>query len=263
MELTIGETVIHYEDTGSGVPLLLLHAFPMDGRMWREQRALADVARVIVPDLRGSGQSSVTTPPYTMEQMGRDMFALLNSLEIDRAVIMGDSMGCYVAFSMYEMHPERVKALVLSDTRPQADNPEAKERRQRTVEGLRVEGTSFLSSRVDDLFSPVTHAERPELVAEFQAIAMEQNPEGLAGQTLAMAARPDRLKLLPAIHVRTLVLCGEDDKVSPPDAMQEMARMIPASIYHRIPRAGHLAPLENPEEVNPLLRDFLVSLPEV
>ncbi|HEY3416617.1 MAG TPA: alpha/beta fold hydrolase [Armatimonadota bacterium] len=263
MELTIGETVIHYEEMGRGTPLLLLHAFPMDGRMWREQHVLADIAHVIIPDLRGVGRSSVTPPPYTMEMLGRDMFALLNSLEIDRAVVMGDSLGCYVAFSMYEMHPERFKALVLTDTRPQADNPETKERRQRTVEGLRAEGTSFLSSRIDDLFSPVTHAERPELVAEFKAIAMEQNPEGLAGETLAMATRPDRLKLLPAIRVPTLVLCGVDDKPAPPDIMQEMARMIPGARFHLIPRAGHLSSLENPDEVNRLLRDFLASLPEV
>lgn len=261
MIATINGADIYYEVEGDGIPLLCLSAFPFDGRMWREQRALRDVARVIIPDLRGTGRSAVTEGPYTMELLAADMFGLLDHLGIDRAVVMGASMGVYVAFAMYAANPKRFRGFIIADSRAEADAPETVERRKKTVEGLLSEGVGILRDRVNDLFAATTRRERPELVEEMQAVAMSQNPRGLAEETLGMALRPDRTDLLPRIQTPTLVLCGEEDTVSPCHGMRQMAARIPGARFQAIPRAGHLAPLEQPGTVNAAVREFLEGLP--
>jgi pimeloyl-ACP methyl ester carboxylesterase len=260
MHITHHDVTLHYEDLGTGVPLVLLAAFPFDGRMWREQVGLADVARLIVPDYRGTGRSAVAAGPSTMAVLAEDVIAILDALGLPRAVIAGCSVGCYVAFALYERFPERVRGLVLCDTRPEADNPEQQERRRKTVDGLLTQGTGILRDRVNDLFAPATLADRPELVAMMQAQALEQPAEGLANLTLGMAARPDRTALLPGIAVPTLVVCGEHDKVSPPAGMRAMAAQIPGARFVVIPDAGHLSPLEQPDLVNAAIREFLVGM---
>ena len=261
MILNIGEYSQYYEVVGSGIPLLCLPAFPFDGRMWREQRELGDIAQLIIPDLRGSGRSSVTEGSYTMNLLADDLLTLLDHLEIERAVVMGVSMGNYVAFAMYVKAPERIRALIIADTRAEADSPETAWRRQQTVVGLHSQGTVILHNRVLDLFAETTRRERPELVEEMLALAIAQNPRGLAGQTLGMALRPDRTSLLPYIQAPTLVLCGEEDTVSPCAGMARMAASIPGARFDTIARAGHLSPLEHPAAFNALVREFLLSLP--
>jgi len=261
MLLDIDGASLYYETVGSGIPLLCLPAFPFDGRLWREQRSLADIARLIIPDLRGVGRSSVTGGPYTMELMAEDMFSLLDHLRIDRAVVMGVSMGVYVAFAMYAANPKRFHGFVIADTRAEADSPETVERRKKTVDGLLSQGTGILHDRVNDLFATTTRRERPELVEEMQAMVREMNPRGLAEQTLGMALRPDRTGLLPCIQAPALVLCGEEDTVSPCDGMRQMAARISGARFHTIAHAGHLSPLEHPAAFNALVREFLKSLP--
>lgn len=263
MQLTIGELEMYYEITGEGTPLLCLPAFPFDHRMWRAQRPLDDIAQRILPDYRGTGASSLTPGPYTMDLLADDMLALLDHLRIDRVVVMGVSMGVYTAFALYAKAPERFRGFIIADTRAEADSAETAARRMRTVEGLRAEGTAFLRERVNDLFAATTRREHPELVEEMQAVALSQHPEGLAQITIGMALRPDRTDMLTQILTPTLVLCGEEDTVSPASGMLTMANLIPGSRFYLIPRAGHLSPLEHPAAVNLRIRDFLASLPPV
>jgi pimeloyl-ACP methyl ester carboxylesterase len=260
MHFTHSNAELYYEDLGHGVPLLCLAPFPFDGRLFREQHRLDDVARLLIPDYRGTGRSTVTEGPYTMDLLAEDMVGLLDHLGIAEAVVMGVSVGCYVAFSLFANHRKRVKALILADTRAEADTPEQAERRRKTVEGLRAEGPSILRSRVNDLFAATTRETCPTLVEEMQRQAMEQPAEGLAQLTLGMAERPDRTALLPQIGLPTLVLCGEQDTVSPPDGMRALADAIPGASFHLIPDAGHLSPLEQPQRVNAAIREFLESL---
>jgi len=260
MTIDINGFSLYYEEVGSGVPVLCLPPFPFDHRIWRNQQALEDAAWLIMPDLRGTGQSSVTGGPYLMELLANDQFALLDLLGIDQVVVMGVSMGVYVAFAMYAARPERIRALVLADSRPQADNTEQAERRRRTVEQLRTEGTGMLRDRVNDLFAETTRRERPQLVEEMQREAQGQPAEGLAQISLGMAERPDRMELLSRITAPTQVICGEEDKVSPPEVMIDMANQIPYARFALIPRAGHLAPLEQPEAFNEVVREFLGTL---
>lgn len=261
MFFQIGNVALYYEEIGKGIPVLALPPFPFDHQLWREQRSLGDVTRLITPDLRGVGRSTVTDGPYTMELLAVDMWLLLDSLGIDRVVVMGDSLGVYVAFAMYARKPERVRGLILADSRAEADTTEQAERRRKTVEGLRAEGTGALVDRINDLFAPTTKAESPSLVAEFQQIARGFHAEGLAQTMLGMALRPERTSLLGEITVPTLVLCGEDDTVSPPAGMLAMAEQIPGARFVLIPHAGHLAPLEQPAIFNDAVRQFLAGLP--
>jgi len=261
MLLDIDGFSLYYDTVGSGVPLLCLHAFPFDGRMWREQHSLGDAARLIIPDLRGVGRSSVTEGPSTMELMAEDMFSLLDHLEIEHAVVMGVSMGVYVAFAMYAANPGRFRGFIIADTRTEADNPQTVERRKKTVEGLLSQGTEILHDRVNDLFAETTRREHPALVEEMQAMVRGMNPRGLAEQTLGMALRPDRTGLLPSIQTPTLVLCGENDTVSPCDGMRQLAAHIPGARFVTIADAGHLSPLEHPAAFNARVREFLDSLP--
>ncbi len=260
MQFRFRDADLYYEDYGAGVPLLCLSAFPFDRRMWREQRALGDVARLLTADYRGIGGSALTPGPYTMDILADDMMALLDHADVKQAVVLGDSMGVYVAFSLLERHPERVRAVVFTDSRAEADTPEQAERRQVTADGLRSEGTGVLRARVDDLFAATTRRLRPELVDEMQTQVAGMNAEGLAWLALGMGLRHDRRALLPRIAVPALLLCGEEDTVSPPAGMQAMADAIPNADFHLIPHAGHLAPLEQPEVFNRHVRAFLATV---
>lgn len=260
MLLTLNDGTLYYEEIGEGIPLLCLPPFPFDHRLWCAQQPLAAQARLLLPDWRGTGQSPLSAGPYTMELLATDLLALLDHLHLERTVVMGVSMGVYVALALYAAAPERLSALVLADSRPQADSPDAAARRRATVDGLRTEGAAVLRQRVDDLFAETTRRERPALVEAMQQQVRETNPEGLAQLTLGIALRPDRQQMLAAIRVPTLVLCGEEDQVSPPAVMREMAADIPGARFHLIPRAGHLAPLEQPDAFNAAVGEFLSGL---
>lgn len=260
MHAHINGVEYYFEDLGDGIPLLCLSAFPYDSFMWRGMGALADIARLIIPDYRGIGRSGVTEGPTTMTKLADDMIALLDYLGIDQAVTVGDSMGGYVQFAMYARYPERVRALILNSTRPEADSHETLLRRQRTVEGLETQGMSVLRERVHELLSPYIRRETAWLVEEIQRRVAEGNAKGFAQLTLGMGLRHDHRDLLPNITVPTLVICGEDDLLTPPDAMKRMAAQIPNATFALVPHAGHLAPLEQPEAFNALVREFLREL---
>ena len=250
----------YVEVIGTGIPLLCLPAFPFSHIMYREQRELADSAQLILPDYRGTGRSSYTEGPYTMELLADDMLAILDALHIERAVVFGASMGIYVAFALYAAHPERFRGFVIADSRAEADTPDTAARREKTVQALRNEGTSFLRERVSDLFAATTRRENPALLEAMQQAALEEHASGLAEITRGMALRVDRRALLPRISTPTIVICGEEDTVSPPEGMRVMAAAIPNAAFHLIPKAGHLSPLEQPALINGILREFMSSL---
>lgn len=251
----------YFETLGHRHPLLCLPPFPFDHSFFREQVSLRDAARLILPDLRGSGRTEVTPGPYTMDLLAEDMLAVLDHLEVPRAVVMGVSMGAYVALAMVERAPARVQGLLLADTRADADTPEMAEHRRTTVVNLRAMGPKALNDRVRDLFGATTRRKSPDLVEAMQADVLRQPPEGLVQLTLGLAQRPDRNSLLPKIKVPTWVICGEEDTVSTPALMEPMAKAVPGAEFHLVPQAGHLVPLEQPVIFNQLVRDFLAQWP--
>lgn len=260
--VTVDGVRLVYDLRGQGIPVLWIHGFPLGRWLWDPQlEALAGIARSIAVDLRGFGGSGTPEGPYTMETYAADLRGLLDALGIERAVLAGLSMGGYVAFAFYAAYPERVRGLILADTRHQADTPEARANRYALIERIRAEGTpAAVEAFLPRLFGATTQRERPELVEALRRKMLTNPAAGLIGALQAMAERPDRTDLLPHIRVPTLVIAGEEDAVTPPDLARAMAEAIPGARLVVIPRAGHLANVEAPEAFNEAVRSFLQEL---
>lgn len=254
---------IAYDDTGrgAGLCLLLIHGFPLDGRMWRAQVSGLDaVARVIVPDLRGCGRSAVPPGPYTMEQHADDLVALLDHLGIKRAVVGGLSMGGYVALALWRRAAERVAGLVLMDTRAEADAPAAREARNSRIAAVRANGVGpFAEEQLGGLLAPASLA-NTELRRAALDLMRGQTSEGVIGALAGLRDRGDSTATLPTITAPTLVIVGAEDALTPPPVARDLAAAIPGAELVVIEAAGHLAPLENPGDVNRALAAFLARV---
>jgi pimeloyl-ACP methyl ester carboxylesterase len=249
--------------SGSGTPVVLLHAFPLDGRMWAPQvEALAGTYQAIVPDLRGFGAAR----EQAVEEAGVDLLAddvarLLDSLGLDRAVLCGLSMGGYVALAFARRHPGRLSGLVLADTRSARDDEQARARRLQMAERVLAEGTGFVPEvMLPRLLGDTSRRQRPELVERVTALIRDQDPRAIAGAQRGLAARPDAAGVLPSIVVPTLVVNGEEDRLPDPDEGRSLAAAIPGARFLLVEQAGHLVNLERPDAVNEALLDFLAPI---
>lgn len=256
---------IHYEDTGgTGPAIVLLHGFPFAAAVWQPQLEALTAAgwRAIAPDFRGHGKTPAGDGLFTMELYADDVLALLDRLKLEKAVVCGLSMGGYVALRLAEKAPARVRALALCDTRSEADGNPAKQLRAGAMKVVADKGVAFFADEfVKNLFSPPTLAGGRPCVGRVKDI-MKANPAlGVRGALLALAARPDATEFLPKIAVPTLVLVGEEDKLTPPALSEAMAKAIPGARLSVIPKAGHLSSLEEPEAFNADLLSFLNELP--
>jgi pimeloyl-ACP methyl ester carboxylesterase len=252
-----------YDDEGTGSAVVLLHGYPFNRSMWREQvEALSSKYRVITPDLRGLGVTrSDANQPATMEEMARDVAALLDELEIERVALCGLSMGGYVALAFYRRFPLRVRALVLADTRSQADTVEARRNREEQAEKILKDGMQAIA---DDFLKKVltaaTLAENPEMTKRVREMILRTDPKGAAGALRGMALRPDQTAFLEEILAPTLILVGSEDQITPPKDAELMRREIRGSRLQAIEEASHLSNLERPVEFNRALLDFLDAL---
>ena len=245
---------------GTGPPLVLLHSFPLHRGVWREQaRMLSATHQLIMPDLRGFGESGSAPEILTMDAAAADVAALLDRLGITGSVALaGLSMGGYVALAFAEAFPDRVSHLILCDTRAAADSPDKGAERLRTAAEVLHNGTVALVRGVpSQQLSPTTLAERPAVVAAVTHMAAAASSAAIAAALRGMAVRPDRTALLSRLTVPTLVLCGADDTLTPPEEMRAMAAAIPRAWFLTVPEAGHLAPLENPPPVTDAVQQFL------
>jgi 3-oxoadipate enol-lactonase len=254
---------VAYDDAGRGPVVVLLHGFPFDRSMWRAQsERLAGSFRVVAPDLRGHGGTSTTGEPSTMEEMAEDLAALLDELNVPRAVVCGLSMGGYVALAFYRAHPERVRALVLADTRPQADAEEARRTREETARRALGEGMEPIAdAMLPKLLSPRTRERAPEVVERLRAMMTGVSPRGAAAALRGMALRRDQTDTLSKIDVSTLVVVGSDDVITPPSDAEAMHQRVGSSRLVVIEGAGHVSNLERPDEFNRALEEFLEGLP--
>lgn len=252
---------INYEDEGQGTPVLFVHGFPLDHALWSQQLdGLASRARCIAPDLRGFGASG-REGPFSMDQYADDLVCLLDHLEVPRAVVAGLSMGGYVAFALWRSYPERVRALVLADTRATADDEAALAKRREMIEAARASGPQVVGERMlEGMVGRTSRQRSPEVVLEVRRI-MERAPlEGVVGAIEAMMARPDSTPDLARIDVPTLIIVGDEDVITPPAQSRAMHELIPGSRLEILEGAGHASNMERPAAFNHLLGEFLAQL---
>jgi 3-oxoadipate enol-lactonase len=250
-------------DAGAGPAVLLLHAFPLDHRIWDAQiEALATSYRVIAPDLRGFGQSEATGGRVSMSQFAADLAGLLDELGVTAPVTLaGLSMGGYIALAFWQAYAHRLQALILCDTRAAADPPDVAAGRLATAERVLAEGAEFLAqSMLPRLLSPHTIQRRPEIVAALRQVILANDPRGIAAAACGMAVRPDMTAALGRIRCPTLVIVGHDDAAAPPSEMRAIAAAIPAARFVEIADAGHLSSVEKPVEVSGAMLEFLGHL---
>jgi 3-oxoadipate enol-lactonase len=239
--------------------LVLLHAFPLNARMWERQLALASGGwRVIVPQLRGFDGGAADPPASSIDDYAGDVIDLLDALHVEEAVIAGLSMGGYIAFAVLRHAARYVHALVLADTKSQADSPEAVEGRKRLLQVVSEKGPSAVADEmVPKLLGETTRRERPDVAARVRELVLSNSTEAIAGAIRALMSRPDSTPLLSTIHVPTLIVVGAEDTLTPPAHAEEMHRAIAGSELVQIPSAGHLANLEQPEPFDAALARFL------
>ncbi|HLE78196.1 MAG TPA: alpha/beta hydrolase [bacterium] len=261
MNVRVNGIDLAYDDRGSGIPLVLLHGFPFSRRMWRPQAdVLSQACRLITPDLRGFGESTGT--PSSLEELADDVHALVEHLGFPTFVLGGFSMGGYVAFRYVATHPDRLTALLLLDTRADADSPEARQRRYAGIERIQTEGPAgFLEDFLKLVLSADSVENRPMIVGEVRRMMAATPVPSLIGGLKALAERPDSLPLLAQLTVPTLIAVGDADKATPPEASEKMHEQIAGSTLVVVPGAGHLSPLEQPAHVNAAVLEFLGWLP--
>jgi len=252
---------VHFQDTGNGKEVvLLLHAFPLHSGMWARQiAALSPRYRVIAPDYRGLGKSEPGPAASTMALLTDDVLAVLQNLAVDRAAVVGLSMGGYLAFEVYRRAPGLFRGLVLCDTRAGADAPEGAANREKFAQTTLERGLSW----VTDEMTPKLLKPEPDApaVKEVRSLISGGTPAGVAAAQRGMAKRPDSTATLAAITCPTLVVVGAEDTLTPPPESEKMAKAVKGAKLVKVPGAGHLPNIENPEAFNKALLDFLAKLP--
>jgi 3-oxoadipate enol-lactonase len=264
LRASINGIELGYDDHGVGQPIIFLHAFPLNRSMWTGlTTALLSEPRfrLVTFDWPGFGESNLHDRVSTMEQFADDVAALMDMLGMQQAVLCGLSMGGYVAFAFLRKYPQRVKALILADTRPGADSEEAKANREQVARLVEEQGVdAFADLQIPKLLAEYTRQHHPEIEVRVRQMFNIATPEGIAAASRGMAQRADATDLLAAITCPTLVVVGANDSLTPPAVAQAYARDIPGAQVAVVPLAGHLSNLEQPDAFLDVVRPFLMSL---
>lgn len=257
----VGDTEIAYDDVGSGLPVVFLHAFPLNRTMWDPQiTALIGESRCIAVDFRGLGESS-GGEPYSMDRYADDVASVLDTLQIARAVVVGLSMGGYVAFALWRRHRERIRALVLADTRATPDTSEAAERRRELIKVAETQGMAAVANaQITGLVGKTTRERRPDIYDSMHRMIAQAPTDGVVGALTALMNRPDSTATCATIDVPTLVICGDEDVLTPPKEGAKLSEAIRGSRFEILQGAGHLSNVERPAAFNTVVSEFLASL---
>jgi 3-oxoadipate enol-lactonase len=252
-------TDIIFRTAGAGPAVVLLHAFPLSAAAWSAQMsALEGEAALAAPDMPGFGASQGAEPVEEIDQLATVVLDGARARGIQDAVIVGNSMGGYLAFALMRLEPAFVRGLALINTRATADSDQARANRLALIERVQREGCGFLVEEwPQGAVSPLTVRERPEVMDSIREMIRQAKPRGVIAAQRAMAGRPDSTSLLAGIRVPTLVVHGLDDPIVAEAEARAMAAAIPSAAFVGIPGAGHLPNLEDPAPVNAALRDLL------
>ena len=257
-----GDAEIVYWTLGDGPPVVLLHPFPANHEFWLPvAAALATRYRLVLPDLRGHGESGVGEGPATMEKHAADIAGVMDDAKVGRAPLVGVSIGGYVLFEFWRKHRGRVAALGLCNTKAPSDSPEARAGRLQAANDVLERGTEpFFESMIPKLMGKTTREMRPDLVDGALRMMRKMSPEGIAQVQRGMAARPDSRDTLKTINVPTMLVTGDEDLMTGANEAELMRQHLPGSQLCVIPKAGHYSPWEQPEDTTKILRVFLDGL---
>lgn len=258
-KITSGDAEISYDLSGRGAPVVLLHPFPANHELWLPLAPLlASRYRLIMPDLRGHGESGLGEGPALMEKHATDIARLMTALAVDRAPMVGVSIGGYVLFEFWRRFPGRARALVLANTKAPRDAPEARAARLEAARDVVERGTEpFFESLLGKLLGETTRRSRPDLVEGALRMMRKMSPEAVASVQRGMADRPDSVATLKTIDVPTLILTGDEDIITGVAEAELMRQKLAGSEMKVIRKAGHYSPWEQPEDVGRLVRSFL------
>jgi 3-oxoadipate enol-lactonase len=260
LNIKVDNLNICYEDYGQGdIPVIFIHGFPFDKSSWHPQLDfLKDSNRVIAYDIRGFCKSTSEDMKASMDLFAQDLISLMDVLHIRQSIICGLSMGGYIALNAVRHYPDRFKALVLCDTQSIADTAEGKEKRYKTIEEVEKNGLKdFAETFTGKIFAPSTLENNKEVVDYIKNTILSTPVPTVARTLSALAQRLETSSILHEIKIPTLILCGEQDSVTPPEQSEYMHKHIIGSEYHVIKNAGHMSNLEQPEAFNLLLKNFL------
>lgn len=264
MKTVVNNVGIAYDDHGVGLPVIFLHAFPLNRHMWNGELTTLlneDRYRLVALDWRGFGESDIVNDVSTMELFADDVAGLMDVLGMQDAVLCGLSMGGYATFAFLRKYPQRVRGLILADTRPGADTAEAKANRENVARIAETQGTGVIADmQVPRSLSAYTREQYPEVEARVRQLINAATPQGIAAASRGMALRADSTDVLATITCPTLVIVGEQDELTPPIVARDYAEQIPCAQFASIALAGHLSSLEQPEAFLQTMSGFLQTI---
>ena len=253
---------IFYDVAGSGPPVVLLHPFPVNHEFWLPvTKYLASRYRLIMPDLRGHGESGLGKGPATMQKHALDVARVMTDAGVDRAPLVGVSIGGYTIFEFWRRFRDRVSGLALCNTKAPTDNADARAARLKSADEVLEHGTEpFFEGMLEKVLAETTRHSRPDLVEGALRMMRKMSAEDVAGVQRGMAERPDSLSTLKTINAPVLIITGDEDKITGVPEAELMKQNIAGSEIRVISKAGHYSPWEQPELAGKLIRNFLDSL---
>ncbi len=262
MKETINDLSVFLEGSSKSKPIIFVHGFPFDHTMWKAQiEMLKEKYFCVAYDIRGLGESPANDGQFTMESFVDDLEIIIDELKLDKPVLCGLSMGGYIGLRALERMEEKFSSVILCDTRSEADNNEGKLKRAAAIKRINTEGLAafardFITNCYGDYYKQHQKEEFENRITKSSAF----NPIGVKGSLLAMLGRNDTTEYLNKIKIPALLICGENDALTPPPVMKAMADKINGAEFVVIKNSGHMSPIENPEEVNDAIEKFLKRL---
>jgi len=261
INITINNLTVSYSDHGpDDAPVIIfIHGFPLNKSMWNIQvEALKENYRVIAYDIRGHGNSDPGIDEFSIELFVIDLLRLMEKLKIEKSILCGLSLGGYIALNAVLKHPDRFDGLILNDTQCIADTPEIKENRCNAIISIKEKGVEqYADEIIKKLFAQETFTKNKNVVDAVKEMIISTQKQSLCNTLHALAERKETCDQLPEINIPVLIMVGEEDKITPIAAAQQMHEKILNSKLEIIPQAGHLSNLENPAAFNTHLVNFL------
>lgn len=259
MKRTINNLFVYTSGSENNKAIIFVHGFPYDHMMWKEQiKELSTNYYCVAYDIRGLGQSPAGEGQFTLESFVDDLETIIDELKLEKPILGGLSMGGYISLRALERMPDKFSAAILCGTKSEADNNEAKLKRAAGIKRINTEGLApFAKDFITNCFGDYFKQNKKEDLNRIIETSSQYNPAGVKGCLLAMLGRTDTTANLEKINIPTLLICGEQDALTPPAVMKEMFYKMKNAGLVEIKNAGHMTPIENPEEVTNAISAFL------